>query len=190
MDNLPSNIRPNPAGDLPQVDPSAYIDPSAQVIGNVRIGAGVFVGPCAVIRSDEPDSGGKVHPVVIGEACNIQDGVIIHSPAGTSVTIGPRCSIAHGAVVHGPVTIGPDSFIGIRVVVIGSNLDEGVWVGVGATILEIDVPAYTFVPGKLIVNSADKVANLSPVKDSQQTFQRGQVAINQAMTSGYLGLAK
>jgi carbonic anhydrase/acetyltransferase-like protein (isoleucine patch superfamily) len=189
MANQPANIRPNPAGDLPQVDPSAYVDPSAQIIGNVRLGAGVFVGPCAVVRADEPDAQGKVQPVVIGEECNLQDGVIIHAPAGGSVSVGARCSLAHGSVVHGPASLGPNCFLGIRAVLIGGVLEEGVWVGVGATILEIAVPAFTFVPGRSLINTSDKVATLSPVKDSQQAFQSAQVTANLALANGYRALA-
>ena len=61
------NIRPNLVGDFPEIHPTALIDPSAQIIGNVRIGANVFVAPLAVIRSDEPGSDGKVRPIIIEE---------------------------------------------------------------------------------------------------------------------------
>ena len=44
-----NSLRSNPNGDLPQVDPAAYIDPTARVIGNVRIGADVYVGPIKII---------------------------------------------------------------------------------------------------------------------------------------------
>lgn len=53
MKTFPENIRPNFAGDYPNIDASALIDPSAQIIGNVRIGKNFFVGPLAVIRADE-----------------------------------------------------------------------------------------------------------------------------------------
>ncbi len=92
------NIRPNLAGDHPTIHPSAFIDPSAQIIGNVQIGQDVFVGPLAVIRGDEPGADGKIKPVVIEAGTNIQDRVIIHSMGGTSVRIGPKASIAHGVL--------------------------------------------------------------------------------------------
>ena len=60
-------------GDRPIVDSTAYVDPSAQVIGNVHIGSEVYIGPNAVIRADEPDDNGDVKPVVIGSGCNIID---------------------------------------------------------------------------------------------------------------------
>ena len=80
-------VRPNPNGDRPEIDPTAFVDPSAQIIGNVRIGPNVYIGPQAVIRADEADTEGKVHPIVIKVESNIQDGVIIHARGGTSVKI-------------------------------------------------------------------------------------------------------
>jgi len=75
-------VRPNTKGDWPSVDPSAYLDPTAQLIGNVRGGEKVFVGPNAVIRADEPGTDGKVLPIMIEAESNIQDGVLIHSIGG------------------------------------------------------------------------------------------------------------
>ena len=114
---LNRRIRPNPFGDWPEVPPTAYIDPTAQVIGHVKIGQYVFVGPNAVIRADEQDDSGHVCPIIVEDECNVQDGVIIHALAGTEVTIGQRTSLAHGAIVHGPCRIDEDSFIGFGAVV-------------------------------------------------------------------------
>ena len=72
-------VEPNAAGDFPQVAPSAYVHPSAILIGNVQIRDKVFVGPQAVIRADEPDPGGAVAPVIIGEGSNVQDCAEIHA---------------------------------------------------------------------------------------------------------------
>jgi carbonic anhydrase/acetyltransferase-like protein (isoleucine patch superfamily) len=51
--NLDISLRPNRNGDWPRVDSTAYIDPAAQIIGNVHVGAEVFVGPNAVVGADE-----------------------------------------------------------------------------------------------------------------------------------------
>ena len=67
-----AGIRPNPVGDWPKVDPTAFVDPSAQLMGNVVIGPKVYVGPMTVIRADEVDAHGKVHPVIIQEGTCIQ----------------------------------------------------------------------------------------------------------------------
>jgi carbonic anhydrase/acetyltransferase-like protein (isoleucine patch superfamily) len=78
-----NNIRPNLAGDFPQIDPTALIDPSAQIIGIVKIDKDFFVGQLSVIMSDKRGPDGKVAPIHIGEEVNIQDGVvIIHTDPG------------------------------------------------------------------------------------------------------------
>jgi len=73
MKNAPSALHPNPAGDIPQVDPTAYVASTAQIIGRIRIGPGTFVGPVAVLRADEADADGMVHPILIGPGSNVQD---------------------------------------------------------------------------------------------------------------------
>jgi len=73
-----SGIRPNPVGDWPQIDSTSFVDPSAQIMGNVCIGPKVYVGPQAVIRADEVDSHGKVHPLV-GKGCFVALRAAIYS---------------------------------------------------------------------------------------------------------------
>lgn len=92
------------------------MDPSAQIIGNVHIGPNVYVAPRPVIRTDEVDTEGKVHPIVIESETNTQDSVSIHAKRGTTESIGPRASIAHGAVIHGPCVIGGGCFLALRAV--------------------------------------------------------------------------
>ena len=96
MKNLQQYIRPNLAGDYPEIHPSALIDPSAQIIGQVKIGKNVFIAPLTIIRADERGPDGTVSPIIIGEEVNIQDGVIIHTHGGQSVTIGARTSVFRG----------------------------------------------------------------------------------------------
>ena len=83
------NVKVQPQGDYPQVNNTAYIDPGAIIIGKVKIGKNVFVGPGAVTRADEPGSW-----ITIKDNCNIQDRVIIHALEGTSVLIGENTSAA------------------------------------------------------------------------------------------------
>jgi carbonic anhydrase/acetyltransferase-like protein (isoleucine patch superfamily) len=110
------------------VDPTAFVDPSALLMGNVVIGPKVYVGPLSVIRADEVDEHGKVHPVIIQEGTCIQDGVVIHGRSGSTVTIGPGANISHGVIVHGPATIKEDCFVAIRAVVTIRS-SGSVWVG-------------------------------------------------------------
>ncbi|MEZ5318693.1 MAG: gamma carbonic anhydrase family protein [Vicinamibacterales bacterium] len=118
-------------GRTPAVDPSAYVDPSAQVIGDVVIGAESSVWMQVVIRGD-------VNHIRIGRRTNVQDGTIVHVMHGIHPTaIGDEVTIGHGAIVHGctvadrvlvgmgaillnGVSVGPDS-----IVAAGSLLTEG-----------------------------------------------------------------
>lgn len=81
-------IRKNPRDDLPQIHPSAFVDPTAILCGLVVVEENVFIGPYAVIRADEMNADGHIDPTVIGAHSNIQDGVVIHSKSGARVTIG------------------------------------------------------------------------------------------------------
>jgi len=82
-------------GRLPVIDPTAYIDPSAQVIGDVEIGEESSVWMNVVIRGD-------VNHIRIGRRSNVQDGTILHVMHDTHPTaIGDEVTIGHGAIVHG-----------------------------------------------------------------------------------------
>lgn len=56
-------IRPNSTGDWPKIDPTAFVDSSAQIIGSVRIAPNVYIETQIVIRADETDAEGRVHPI-------------------------------------------------------------------------------------------------------------------------------
>jgi len=185
----PGNVRPNPCGDLPKIDPSAFVDPTALVIGNVRIGPRTFVGPNAVLRADEPDSAGRVAPIEIGDECNVQDGVIIHALGGTSVTIGPRSSLSHGCIVHGPCDVGRGCFIGFRAVVFGARLADGVMVGTGAIVQSAEVPPNRLVPPGAAILSSGSAATLPATGPAERTFMDKVVAANLGLTAAYRGRA-
>jgi carbonic anhydrase/acetyltransferase-like protein (isoleucine patch superfamily) len=102
---------------LPKVHPSAYIDRSAQVIGDVEIGEESSVWMNVVIRGD-------VNIVRIGNKTNIQDGTVIHVMRGTHATrIGHEVTVGHAAVLHG-CTVQDRCLIGM-----GALLLNGVEIG-------------------------------------------------------------
>lgn len=104
-------------GQRPRVHESAYIDESAQVIGDVEIGAESSVWMNAVVRGD-------VHRIRIGARTNVQDGTVVHVMNGSHpTTIGSDVTIGHAAVVHG-CTVGDRVLIGM-----GAILLNGVTVG-------------------------------------------------------------
>lgn len=183
-----TGIRPNPVGDRPQIDPTAFVDPSAQIMGKVIIGPRVYVGPLSVIRADEVDETGTVHPVVIEEDACVQDGVIIHGRAGSEVRIGARCNISHGVIVHGPATIKHDSFVAIRAVVYGSVLGESVWVGVGSVVMRTTVAANTWVPAGSMVRSEHDTKQFRLIDLTEEKYKKGVYDASAALRDGYLKL--
>jgi len=166
------NIRPNLAGDHPQVHPTALIDPSAQVIGNVIIEKNVFIAPLAVIRADERGPEGTVAPITIGEEVNIQDGVIIHSHGGEAVTIGARTSVAHGVAIHGPCTVGEDCFLAMRCVLYSTILADAVWVGMNALVMRATLDHYTYVPAGSVIRSRPDTRELRLVSAKEKQYMK------------------
>ena len=186
--NSPTTLRPNPSGDWPEVHPEAYLDPTAQLIGRVRIGPGVFVGPGAGIRADEPDADGEVQAITVAAECNIQDGAIIHALAGTRVTIGPRTSLSHGAILHGPCSIGKRCFVGFGAVVFRAEVGEGVFIGPRAVVEGVDVPADTSIPAATCP-SQDELAQLRNTDPSEREFMEKVVQANLKLAEGYRNAA-
>jgi carbonic anhydrase/acetyltransferase-like protein (isoleucine patch superfamily) len=186
MNNEIPDLRPNPAGDVPCVDSSVYIDPTAQVIGNVHIGAGTFVGPTAVLRADEADVDGKVHPILIGPGANVQDGVIVHALKGTRVVVGKASSLSHGAVVHGPAEVGAGCFIGFRAVVFNAVLGDGVYVGSAAVVQNVRLAAGALVPPGRVILTQDQADALGQTGTEERRFMQGVVAANVGLAAGYM----
>jgi carbonic anhydrase/acetyltransferase-like protein (isoleucine patch superfamily) len=134
-------------GQLPRVHPTAFIDASAQVIGNVDIGEESSVWMCAVIRGD-------VHWIKIGRRTSVQDGTIVHAMTGTHPTsIGDNVTIGHAAIVHG-CTIEDQCLIGMGAILLnGSHVGAGSIVAAGTLLVEgQQVPKRSLVmgsPGKV-----------------------------------------
>ncbi|RJR17550.1 MAG: carbonate dehydratase [Desulfobacteraceae bacterium] len=180
------NIRVNLAGDRPRIHPDSLIDPSAQIIGNVIIEKDVFVGPLAVIRADERGSDGTVQPITIGEEVNIQDGVIIHTHAGSSVTIGARSSIAHGVTIHGPCTIGAECFLAMRATIYRATLEDNVWIGMAAIVMKAKLEQFTLVPAGAIVRSHHDIGRLNLVSHKEQEYMKNVLDSASQLREDYL----
>ena len=94
----------------PQVDASAWVAESAEVMGNVVLEADSSVWFNAVLRGDN-------EPIRIGRGSNIQDGSVLHSDLGQPLTVGQNVTVGHQVMLHG-CTIGDESLIGIGAVVL------------------------------------------------------------------------
>ncbi|HVL80978.1 MAG TPA: gamma carbonic anhydrase family protein [Actinomycetota bacterium] len=90
-------------GKAPRVHPSAFIAPTASLVGDVTVEEGASVWYGAVVRADYA-------PVVIRAGANVQDGAVIHGPPGHTTEIGAGATVAHNCVVHG-ATIGSEALV-------------------------------------------------------------------------------
>jgi gamma-carbonic anhydrase len=134
-------------GRIPRIPPSAFVDDSAQVIGDVEIGDESSVWMCVVIRGD-------VNAIRIGRRSNVQDGTIVHVMTKTHpTTIGDNVTIGHGAIVHG-CTIDDRCLIGMGAILLnGAHVGTGSIVAAGTLLVEgMQVP-----PRSLVMGSPGKV---------------------------------
>ena len=115
-------------GLVPVVDRSAYVHPSAVLIGDVHVGPGCYVGPCASLRAD-------FGRIVLREGCNVQDSCVMHGYPFADTVVEEGGHIGHGAVLHACV-VRRGALVGINAVV----MDEA---EVGEQAI---VAACTFVP--------------------------------------------
>ena len=103
-------------GITPVVHPTAFVHPSAVLIGDVIVGARAYIGPCASLRGD-------FGRIIVEEGANIQDSCILHGFAGKDTVVGAESTIGHGAMLHGCV-VGRGALIGMNSVV-NDNAEVG-----------------------------------------------------------------
>ncbi len=121
---------------------SAYLDPSAQVIGDVTIGDESSLWMHVVVRGD-------VNTIRIGRRTNVQDGSVVHVMRGTHpTTIGDEVTIGHGALVHG-CTLGDRVLVGMGAIVLnGAVVGDDTIVAAGSLVVEgMQVPPRSLVMG-------------------------------------------
>jgi len=151
------HIRPY-EGHWPEIDPSAYIAPTAVIIGRVKIGPRASVWDGCVLRGD-------VSHIEIGEETNVQDGTVIHLTSATLNTqaiptlVGARVTIGHCALLHA-CTVEDDGFVGMRATMLDeSHVASGAMLGAGALL----TPRKAVPTGELWVGSpARKARDLGP----------------------------
>lgn len=193
----------NPTVDTPVIGAGTYIDRLASVIGNVTLGAKIFVGPFASIRGDEGQ------PIVIGDGSNVQDGVVLHALetfAGGkpieknlvtvdgkkyAVYIGSGVSMAHQSQVHGPAAVGDHTFIGMQALVFKATIGKNVVVEPGAKIIGVNVPEGRYVPAGMVVTSQEAADALPKITDAYPfaKLNAGVLEVNEAFADKYLEMA-
>jgi len=138
----------------PTLGAGAWAAPSADLIGDVRLGSRASVWFGAVIRADNT-------PILIGADSNVQDGAVGHSDPGAPLTIGARVTVGHQAILHG-CTIGDQALIGMGARVLnGAVIGANSLVGAGALVTE----GKTFEAGMLIVGAPARA--IRPLTESE-----------------------
>ncbi|MDQ1021209.1 carbonic anhydrase/acetyltransferase-like protein (isoleucine patch superfamily) [Streptomyces afghaniensis] len=157
-------------GREPEIDETAFVAPTASVIGNVTLGVGASVWYGAVLRGD-------VETISVGASSNVQDNCTLHADLGFPVTVGERVSIGHNAVVHG-ATVEDDCLIGM-----GATVLNGAVIGAGSL-----VAAQALVPQGMVVPPGSLVAGVpAKVKRPLTEEERQGGTLNGTM---YAELAK
>jgi len=136
----------------PEIDPSAYVTESANVVGKIRLEANTSIWFGVTLRGDN-------EPITIGEGSNVQENSVLHADPGFPLTIGKQVTVGHQAMLHG-CTIGDGSLVGIQAVILnGAKIGRNCLVGAGALVTE----GKEFPDNSLILGTPAKVARtLSP----------------------------
>lgn len=126
-------------GVVPVVDPSAYVHPTAVLIGDVIVGPGCYVGPASCLRGD-------FGRIVLEAGSNVQDTCVVHGFPAHDTVVRENGHIGHGAVLHSCI-VGRDALVGMNAVV----MDDAV-IGDRAIVAACAfVPAGTQVPPEVLV---------------------------------------
>jgi carbonic anhydrase/acetyltransferase-like protein (isoleucine patch superfamily) len=130
----------------PRVDPTAFIAPTAVVLGDVTLGPRASVWYTSVLRGD-------MAPITIGADSNIQDGSVVHVDEGVPCRVGERVGVGHRVILHG-CTVEDDSLIGMGSVLLNHvTIGRGSVVAAGAVIPEgMQVP-----PGSLVMGVPGRI---------------------------------
>lgn len=160
----------------PDVPSDSWVAPSADLIGDVRLGNEVSVWFGAVIRADNT-------AIVVGHRSNVQEGAVLHSDPGAPLTIGDGCTIGHRATLHG-CTIGDNVLVGIGAIILnGAVIGDDCLIGAGALITEKKI----FPAGSLIVGAPAKAVRelslevIADLKESSAGYAKKQKVFAETM---------
>jgi carbonic anhydrase/acetyltransferase-like protein (isoleucine patch superfamily) len=132
-------------GIRPQIDPTAWVAPTAVLIGNVIVEAGANIWFGAVLRGDN-------EAITVGAGSNVQENAVLHTDMGFPLTIGANCTIGHKAMLHG-CTVEAGSLIGMGATLLnGAKIGAGSLVGACALVTE----GKEIAPGSLVMGAPAK----------------------------------
>jgi phenylacetic acid degradation protein len=153
----------------PVVDPSAFVHPTAVLIGDVIIGPGCYVGPCASLRGD-------FGRIVLQAGCNVQDSCVLHSFPNHEMVVEENGHIGHAAILHG-CTVRRDALVGMNAVVM-DEAEVGAQAMVAACAF---VPAGMQLPPRTLSVGAPARA-LRELRDGELQRKREATAYYQTLT--------
>ena len=131
---------------IPVIDPTAWVDESATVIGDVELAAHVNVWPGARLRGDEA-------LIVVGAGSNVQDNAVIHCDPDVPCVLGEDVTVGHGAILHS-CTIGNRTLIGMGAIIMNrTTIGNDTLVAAGTLIGE----GKSFPDGVLIMGRPGKI---------------------------------
>ena len=162
------------------IDPTAWVAPSALLLGRVRVGARSSIWFNSLLRGD-------CDAIVIGADCNLQDGSVIHNMQGYPVILGDRVSFGHGVLAHG-CTIESDVLVGIRASILnGATIGHHSLIAAGALVPEnAQIPPYSLVmgmPGKVVKRVSSEHERL--IQETAEHYVTYAQAYQQRFPSAY-----
>jgi len=162
-----------------RIHESAWIAPSAVVVGDVTVGAGSSIWYGCVLRAD-------LEPIAIGDGTNVQDLTVVHVDDRLPTTIGHRVTIGHRCVIHG-ATIEDEALIGMGAVLLsGSRIGKGALVAAGSVVKEgFEVPPGAIVAGVPAKIRGEVDAGLRQrVLQGVEVYERSAVAYREGRVGG------
>lgn len=148
----------------PKISASAYVHPSAVIIGDVVIDEGCYIGPGASLRGD-------FGRIIMKRDANLQDNCVVHGTIGSETVICPRAHIGHGAVVHGCI-LEQDVLVGMNAVVMDDSVIGACSIVGSCAMVKAN---FTCAPSSLIIGMPAKVVRsltASEIENKRQATQR------------------
>lgn len=162
------------------IDDTAWIAPSALLLGRVSVGAYSSIWFHSLLRGDCDE-------IIIGAHCNLQDGSVIHNMQGHPVVLGDRVSFGHGVLVHG-CEIESDVLVGIRATILnGAKIGHHSLIAAGSLVPEnAEIPPYSLVmgtPGKVVKQVSAK--HLTLIEETTKHYVGYSRAYKQRFPNAY-----
>ncbi|MEZ7894854.1 MAG: phenylacetic acid degradation protein PaaY [Thauera sp.] len=156
-------------GIVPVVDPTAYVHPSAVLIGDVIVGPDCYVGPCACLRGD-------FGRLILERGSNLQDTCVMHSFPGTDTVVEEDGHIGHGAVLHG-CRVGRNALVGMNTVIMDNAVIGESSIVAAAAFVKAGVE----IPPRMLVAGVPAKA-IRPLTDEEMRWKSAGTATYQDLT--------